>query len=143
MIHGQCLCGEVTFALAVDELRLYQCHCSECRRVSGSSANAAALLPQTQFRWQGDANSIISYRAPSGYRNDFCSQCGCSVPNTIGDGTWMWIPAGLLDNIPNIRRTAHIHLTSAATWETSETTHSFDDSPGLEMLKQLLHLAKS
>jgi len=143
MIAGNCLCGKVRFELAVDELRLYQCHCSECRKVTGSSANASALLPDKDFRWQGDTACIVSYRASSGYRNDFCGQCGCSVPNIIGEGGWVWIPAGLLQDQPGIQRAVHIHLASAAAWETGEAPQAYDDSPGLEALKQILHPPKN
>ena len=37
MIHGKCLCGEITYTLASELLYLYHCHCVECRRFSGGS----------------------------------------------------------------------------------------------------------
>jgi hypothetical protein len=39
MIHGKCLCGEITYTLASELLYLYHCHCHcvECRCFSGGS----------------------------------------------------------------------------------------------------------
>jgi hypothetical protein len=37
-MKGECLCGDVEFEIKGDLPNLYQCHCSLCRKVTGSSA---------------------------------------------------------------------------------------------------------
>jgi hypothetical protein len=50
-MHGKCLCGEVRFTLSGELPNLYQCHCSLCRKVSGSSSNAAFKIDLAQLKW--------------------------------------------------------------------------------------------
>ena len=40
-MKGACLCGKVRFEILGEVPNLYQCHCSECRKATGTSANAA------------------------------------------------------------------------------------------------------
>ncbi|PRY63410.1 hypothetical protein B0H98_1085 [Vreelandella songnenensis] len=41
---GECLCGEVKFEIDGKLPNLYQCHCSLCRKTTGSTANAATFV---------------------------------------------------------------------------------------------------
>lgn len=41
---GHCLCETVVFEIDAASLRLYRCHCSLCRRQSGTASNPAGLL---------------------------------------------------------------------------------------------------
>ena len=47
---GKCLCGEVQFEILGDLPNLYQCHCSLCRKVSGSSSNSAMLIEAKNYK---------------------------------------------------------------------------------------------
>ncbi|MGD8421220.1 MAG: GFA family protein, partial [Gammaproteobacteria bacterium] len=57
-MKGRCLCGEVAFELQEPVPNLYQCHCSLCRRVTGSAANAALRIPAAQFAWLAGREQI-------------------------------------------------------------------------------------
>lgn len=97
MTSGQCLCGTVRFSLAVEPRLFYRCHCSLCRKQTGVGHNLATLVKSGDFQWDAGQGAISSWRKPSGYRNDFCSQCGSTVPNPLRDTPYFWIPLGLLD----------------------------------------------
>ena len=43
------MCGRVEFELDGEIPNPYQCHCSLCRKVSGSSVNAALIIAAGQF----------------------------------------------------------------------------------------------
>lgn len=116
-MHGECLCGQVSFRVTGTLPDIYQCHCSLCRKVTGSSANAASFVQQAAFVWLSGEARIRTFRKPTGYRTDFCGECGSPVPNPLRDTGLMWIPAGLLDDTGNARVRVHLHLGSAATWE--------------------------
>ena len=79
-MKGECLCGSVSFEIEGDLPNLYQCHCSLCRKATGSSANAATLVNEEHFRWLSGQSEIRSFQKPTGYRSDFCSVCGSPVP---------------------------------------------------------------
>ena len=116
-MKGECLCGSVSFEIEGDLPNLYQCHCSLCRKATGSSANAATLVKEEHFRWLSGQSEIRSFQKPTGYRSDFCSVCGSPVPNQLKNTDLVWIPAGLLDGITQSKVAVHLHLASAATWE--------------------------
>lgn len=116
-MKGECLCGEVTFEIHGELPNLYQCHCSLCRKVTGSSANAATFVDQGAFRWLSGQERISSFQKPTGYRSDFCSACGSPVPNPLRGKALMWVPAGLLDERFDAAVSMHLHLGSAASWE--------------------------
>jgi hypothetical protein len=98
MLSGSCLCGEVTFSLAVSPKFFYRCHCSLCRKQSGVGHNLATLVRAADFSWQSGEEAIASWIKPTGYRNDFCKQCGSSVPNLLRNLPYIWLPLGLLDD---------------------------------------------
>ena len=118
-LHGHCLCEQIGFELSSDSYKLYQCHCSLCRRQSGSSANAAAIVADSQFRWLRGTALISSWVKPSGFRADFCSVCGSPVPNPLRGLPYVWVPAGLLEDGGKIEVIAHLCMASRANWDSS------------------------
>ncbi|MGF2734582.1 GFA family protein [Marinobacter sp. DUT-1] len=116
-MNGECLCGEVQFEIQCDLPNLYQCHCSLCRKATGSAANAATFVHQQDFRWLSGQDRITSFQKPTGYRSDFCSVCGSPVPNQLRGTELVWVPAGLLEEDFDTVVNVHLHLDSAAAWE--------------------------
>ncbi|WP_301584698.1 GFA family protein [Halomonas alkaliantarctica] len=129
-MKGECLCGEVRFSVKGELSNFYQCHCTLCRKATGSSANAATFVSEECFHWISGQDNIRSFQKPTGYRNDFCSTCGSSVPNKLRDTGLIWIPAGLLEGVTGSRVAVHLHLSSSATWEqASSSSIRLDDGP--------------
>lgn len=115
-MQGSCLCQAVAFRVRAPLPQLYQCHCSLCRKITGSAHNTALIVAKKQFSWIRGSKHIVSYQCESGYRNDFCGVCGCSVPNTTKSGDSVWIPAGLMGDIP-AKVVAHLYVDSKASWD--------------------------
>ncbi|MDX1560806.1 MAG: GFA family protein [Marinobacter sp.] len=116
-MKGECLCGGVKFRIKGSIPNLYQCHCSLCRKVTGSSANAATFVKQEDFRWLSGQEKISSFQKPTGYRSDFCSVCGSPVPNQLRGMELVWVPAGLMEESFKAAVNVHLHMGSAASWE--------------------------
>lgn len=121
MIRGSCLCGGVTFELerAVGPFEL--CHCNRCRKSSGSALVAGLGVRRDDFRLLSGHELIKNYEAPileapPAYRVSFCSTCGSPVPNPDADWEWFEIPAGLLDDDPELRPDKHIFIELKAPW---------------------------
>lgn len=121
MIGGGCLCRGVRFAVerAVGPFEL--CHCSRCRRASGSAFVAGLGVRTADFRMLAGAELIRSYEAPlverpPPYRVHFCSRCGSPVPDPSPEGTWFEIPAGVLDDDPGARPDRHIFTDCRSAW---------------------------
>lgn len=144
-MQGECLCGAVKFEINQPLGNVYQCHCSLCRKVSGSHANSATFVEQRNFNWLSGQQFIQSYQKPTGFRSDFCHNCGSFLPNPIKDSTLMWLPMGLLnddESLNNSNIAVKLHENSKAVWDNiSDTCHHFGHSPNsLQQLTELLQL---
>lgn len=139
MIKGNCLCGDIKFQLNGDLPHIYQCHCSLCRKVSGSSSNSAMLVKIDAFQWVCGEERISSFATESGFKSDFCSRCGSPVPNLLNNATGYWVPAGLLEEPTNVSVAAHVYAGSKAKWDTlSGNCESFAEMPDPETLENLI-----
>lgn len=121
MIQSACLCGGVRFEItrAVGPFEL--CHCSRCRKSSGSAFAAFVGVEAADYRLLAGAELIASYdapilRAPPAYRSSFCRRCGSPVPNPDPAADWFEIPAGLLDGDPGVKPDKHIFVELRAPW---------------------------
>jgi hypothetical protein len=116
-MRGCCLCGEIEFEILGRLPKLYQCHCGLCRKQSGGASNAATVVDAHQMSSIKGAEVIRTWRKNTGFRSDFCVNCGSPVPNPLGDKPYYWIPAGLLDGPLESTVAAHFHVGSKAEWE--------------------------
>jgi hypothetical protein len=121
MIRGSCLCAGVRFEMdrAVGPFEL--CHCSRCRKASGSAFAAGLGVRARDFRLLSGAELIRTYEAPvrehpPAYVVAFCSRCGSPVPNPPAGADWFEVPAGLLDTDPVLRPDKHIFVEYKSDW---------------------------
>jgi hypothetical protein len=121
MIRGSCLCGSVKFEItrAVGPFEL--CHCSRCRKASGSAFSAMVGVRRDDFQVTSGRDLIHSYEAPvretaPGYRTHFCGRCGSPVPNPNPETVWFEVPAGVLDDDPQLRPDRHIFVEFRSPW---------------------------
>jgi len=116
-LSGSCLCGEVRFTATGEESRFYHCHCKRCRKATGTGHTSNLFLKGT-LRWEGGEELVRSYKPPEAERftNTFCSRCGGRVPRFIEAAGLVFIPAGCLDNEPEMRPQARIFTGSRAAW---------------------------
>ncbi len=115
---GACLCGEVRFEIQGEFDRFYLCHCEYCRKGTGS-AHAANLFSSTAtLKWISGEQLVRSFQLPATrHSRCFCSSCGSALPNREMEGSLLVVPAGSLDSEVHIRPTAHIFVSSRASWD--------------------------
>ena len=116
-MRGQCLCGSIAFEIDGPLPRAYQCHCSLCRRQTGTSSNTSLMIAGKNFRWTAGEQQIRCFVKPSGFRSDFCGRCGSPVPNPLRGTDYLWVPAGLLEGDIPIEIGAHLCVDSKAGWD--------------------------
>lgn len=122
MIRGSCLCGGVRFEFLLASGPFELCHCSRCRKVSGSAYVAGLLVDGKDFRLVEGKDLVRIFKAPiidapPAYQQCFCSRCGCPVPNPTHGGSW-FVPAGALDDDPKVKPDKHIYVEFKAAWDT-------------------------
>lgn len=114
---GSCLCAKVTFEVTGEFDRFYLCHCQHCQKDTGAGNAANLFSGSAQLSWQSGADAVASYtHARTRHSNSFCKVCGSALPNTHIEGLLV-VPAGALDNRPDLSPTAHVFTSSSAGWE--------------------------
>jgi hypothetical protein len=79
MIRGSCACGAVRFE--IDKVRaLTTCHCSICRKLSGSAFGTYAHVDADKFRFLAGEDMLAEYESTPGSIRKRCKVCGCSAP---------------------------------------------------------------
>lgn len=118
-LTGGCLCRAVRFEITTPFLRAGHCHCSRCRRHSGTFGLTQGRVPRDGFRLLQGTEQITVYRPRNGGAvKAFCRDCGSS----LFGGTWPVGPEvsvrfGALDGDPGIRPQSHTFVGSAAPWD--------------------------
>ena len=121
MIRGSCLCGVVRFEVARFVGPFEQCHCSRCRKVSGSAFAAMIGVDAADFHWVSGREEIATFEArvvehPPGYQSAFCRHCGSPMPPPEPKADWFEIAAGALDDDPGVSPDRHIFVEFKSPW---------------------------
>jgi hypothetical protein len=131
-LKGSCLCGAVRYAATGEAQRFYHCHCSRCRKASGTG-HASNLFLKGSIKWESGEDVIRMFKVPEAERftNSFCEICGGRVPRFIEPYGVVFIPAGSLDDEPDLEPQARIFCGSRARWSCDEREIAeFDAYPG-------------
>jgi hypothetical protein len=117
-VRGSCLCGGVRFEIDLPFLRANHCHCSRCRKHSGTFGLTQGRVPREAFRLVAGEELIRVYRPDGGAVKAFCSECGSSLfGGNWPDGPEISVRLGSLDGDPEIRPQYHSFVDSRAVWE--------------------------
>jgi hypothetical protein len=77
-----CLCGKVAFTVPGPAGLLTACHCTQCRKTSGTFAASFEVPSLTPVR-----GTPAQHRSPGGGVRAFCGTCGSRLWFKAGDGT--------------------------------------------------------
>ena len=115
---GSCFCQRVKYQIS-GHLGIFQyCHCSRCRKFTGSAFAANLLVRTEDFLWlQGGDCTVCHVPEHTKYLTTcFCKYCGSSLPWMSKNGKTMVVPAGTLDDTPDIKPGFNIFCASRAGW---------------------------
>lgn len=128
MHTGSCLCGAVKYEIEGALGRTYYCHCSRCRKTSGSAFAANAVISPTQFRVIEGQDLLASFITSNGANRTFCSRCGSHLVVSLGDQ--MRLRLGSLDTSLNASLDMHIFAASKADWhQIVDDLPQYDERP--------------
>lgn len=140
-IYGQRSCGTVAYTFKSDKLIAYQCHCSVCRKATGSAYSTTLMAPQNGFQWLRGETLLSSYTKENGYRHAFCSRCGSPMPNKFRGLPLFSVPAGSIEGDPLVDIKVQLFVASKANWEKGQLEgKQFDDMPSLREILELLDI---
>ena len=88
---GGCLCGAVRYQVSGEPYIAGLCHCTKCRKLTGSAFSATANWRQAQFTMTGNVQTYD--------RRQFCPACGSRLFFLFDDGVEIFL--GTLDDAPH------------------------------------------
>ncbi len=128
---GACLCGACRYVISGDKpVAMYLCHCSRCRKETGSIHGANLFFINAQLSWENGDDHFTHFKlADTRKERSFCNTCGSPLPWTDAQSQII-LPAGSLDDDISLEPTAHIHCASRSSWEDKlANLPRFDDLP--------------
>ena len=139
--NGTCLCEDIKFKFEFDPMMHFQCHCTICQKVFGTTLNALAI-PEDELAIDGE---IIKYTISGGsgdpFHFNFCPRCGVIIFNKpdLLEGM-IYLPAGLLADQISFKPTVELWTDDKAEWIMQAKTikNSFNDNATVQRLVELL-----
>jgi hypothetical protein len=118
------LCGTVRFEINGRIGPVVYCHCSQCRKASGTAFAVNANVRQVDITFSSGRERVHEYESSPGKYRAFCSRCGSPIySRTTSDSDHLRVRLGTLNEDPGRRSLAHCWVSSKAPW--------FDISDGL------------
>ena len=115
LLIGKCYCGAVQYEVADAFNYAMNCHCSGCRRTTGSAFKPFAGIERSRLRVvQGEGDLMIHGGAAA--HDAHCGRCGSLLYSVVHEGKWVHVAMGTLIDDPSIRPRAHIFVDSKAPW---------------------------
>ena len=120
-VGGSCFCKKVSYELSGNMGVFQYCHCSRCQKVTGSAHAANLFVAPADFKWLSGEEFVGRYDPPDTkyFSTSFCSNCGSSLPWLSKSGQVVIVPAGSLDDDPQIRPSQNIYCDSRSAWDTA------------------------
>ncbi|HTO82550.1 MAG TPA: GFA family protein [Methylomirabilota bacterium] len=117
-MRGSCLCGAVQYEVRLPLGSFVNCHCSRCRKATGSAYAANAVAAPDAFRWTRGEEHVARYDLPEArsFATAFCRRCGSPLPHLTRSGREVILPAGSFDEDPAVTPSAHVFWESRAAW---------------------------
>lgn len=133
-IEGGCNCGAIRYALEAEPLAVAVCHCSRCRRQSGSAFSVNLVMKEADVAMKGVLATFDDPESESGLpvRREFCGTCGSPIRSiaTAQPGIVI-IKAGTLDEPAKVAPGLHVWTCSALPWfDIPDAMPRFERNPG-------------
>ncbi|QFY41277.1 GFA family protein [Candidatus Methylospira mobilis] len=140
-ISGKCLCGAVSYLSEVNYQMSGNCHCVDCKRISGAAYAPMMFFPEDKLIVNGD---LKYYSSPGGsgrmMHRGFCPNCGSqmfakieALPGLIA------VRAGTLDDLSRYDPKVDLFISHAPFWDVMDPAlPKFEKMPGAIALYGLI-----
>lgn len=116
MLHASCLCGAIEFEVEPIAGKIYNCHCTQCRKSHGAAFATQALARGETLRFLKGEKLITEYTGHGGIRA-FCSRCGSRLMNYASDKRlYLSVALSNVDSDHAGKPVAHAFVDSKAPW---------------------------
>ncbi len=132
-VTGSCLCQGVGYEIHGHLNTFLYCHCSRCRKVTGSAFAANLMVAPKDFRWTRGEELVGRFELAGArfFATGFCTRCGSSLPWLTQNAQTVVVPAGSLDGDPQVKPGGNIFCASRGSWYVDpESLPKADTLPG-------------
>ena len=116
-LAGKCFCGAVHYAVPDEFLYAMNCHCSNCRRTTGSAFKPFAGIERGKLGITKGLDDRMIF-GDEDANDTHCRRCGSLLYSVVRDGAFVHVALGTLLGDPGIRPSRHIFVGSKAPWFT-------------------------
>ena len=117
MLEGRCLCGGIQYTIDGEVGPIDFCHCTYCRRASGSAFASNAAIRSEDFRFRAGEELLAEYESTPDKLRSFCSRCGSPIYARHRKAPQILrIRVGTLTSDPGSRPGGHYDVASKAPW---------------------------
>ncbi|KAF1997155.1 hypothetical protein P154DRAFT_441808 [Amniculicola lignicola CBS 123094] len=81
MVKGTCLCGKIRFECTGEATKTVLCHCTNCKRATGSAYTTNVSVPSASFRLLEGEPKQFTFDSGQGpiFRISFCGECSSTL----------------------------------------------------------------
>ena len=115
MLVGRCYCGAVGYRVEDAFAYASNCHCSNCRRATGSAFKPFAGIEREKLEITDGAEELLIV-GDDRLNDTRCRACGSLLFSVVRDGEYAHVALGTLVDAPSMRPTKHIFVGSKAPW---------------------------
>ncbi|WP_233800871.1 GFA family protein [Paraburkholderia sp. HP33-1] len=116
LLAGRCLCGAVHYSVKDEFVYALNCHCSNCRRATGSAFKPFAGIERDKLRITQGEDRLLIFGDERAEHDVRCKICGSLMFSVVRQGQYVHVTLGTLTDAPTMRPTAHIFVGSKAPW---------------------------
>ncbi len=118
MYTGSCLCGSINFSINGAVTDIIHCHCSLCRKASGSAFATNGFINASDLILTDKNGTLTFYQSSEGKRKYFCKTCGAPIYSANAQSPQRYrLRLGALTCDIKERPISHNFITSKANWE--------------------------
>jgi len=118
-ITGGCSCGALRYEISEPPLMIYNCHCTNCQKISGSPFATPMTIKETSLTFTWGKPARVNWVSDAGNERYglFCGACGSRICNgqVRSSGTFS-LRTGTLDDTSWVKPAGDIWTRSAQPW---------------------------
>ncbi|MRJ44588.1 GFA family protein [Idiomarina loihiensis] len=118
MYQGSCLCGVVTIEVHGGIDSIIHCHCSMCRKSSGTAYATNGFVAKAGLLIKTGEEQINYYEIAPGKKRHFCRVCASPIFSSNDESPELLrLRLGILDTDIVERPISHNFVSSSANWD--------------------------
>lgn len=118
---GGCSCGALRYEVRAAPFMIYNCHCTNCQKISGSAFNISVTITEASLAFTKGEPKKVEWISDAGSTRLglFCAACGSRIANGMSPSNGVLsLRGGTLDDTSWLEPVGDIWVKSKQPWVT-------------------------